>query len=415
VRFVFWSLAAGSAILRRPKLVIRFAANGTIQRIRFQYAGRARSVHYRPARSASTTATVRRAARGRRDDRGAANRRFRREEMKICIVGAGAIGGYLGVRLANSGHEITLIARGAHLDAIRRNGLKLVREDGTEETATNVRALQNIREAGTHDVVLLALKAHQVAGVVADMRALYRPDTVVVALQNGIPWWYFQKHGGEFEGRRIESVDPSGAISAHIEVDRLIGCVVYPAAEIAQPGVIRHIEGNRFSLGELDGSETPRVKKLSETLTQAGFKAPVTSNLRAEIWLKLWGNLSFNPISAVTHATLVDICRFPPTRALAAAMMTEAQAIASKLGIQCRVSLEKRIAGAEAVGAHKTSMLQDIEAGRPIELEALVGAVIELGKLTRTPTPNIEAVYACTALLARTLAGQKGKLRIEPA
>jgi 2-dehydropantoate 2-reductase len=262
--------------------------------------------------------------------------------------------------------------------------------------------------------VILALKAHQVAAVARDLRALFGSDTTLVATQNGIPWWYFQKHGGEFEGRRVEAVDPDGEIMAAIDVERIVGCVVYPAAEIVAPGVIRHIEGNRFSVGELDGAETPRIKKISEVFTQAGMKAPILSNVRAEIWLKLWGNLSFNPISALTHATLVDICRFPLTRSLAAAMMTEAQAIANKLGIQFRVPLEKRIAGAEAVGKHKTSMLQDIEAGRPIELEALVGSVVELGRLTHTPTPHIDAVYACASLLAKTLGEQRGRLRIEP-
>lgn len=334
--------------------------------------------------------------------------------MKICVVGAGAIGGYMGVKLALAGNDVTLIARGAHLEAIKKNGLKLILEDGTEQHARNVKATSVMAEAGPQDIVILALKAHQVAPVARDLRALFGPDTTLVATQNGIPWWYFQKHGGEFEGRRVETVDPNGEIMAAIEVERIVGCVVYPAAEIAAPGVIRHIEGNRFSVGELDGAETPRIKKISEVFTQAGMKAPILSNVRAEIWLKLWGNLSFNPISALTHATLVDICQFPLTRALAAAMMTEAQTIANKLGIQFRVPLEKRIAGAEAVGKHKTSMLQDIEAGRPIELEALVGSVVELGRLTQTPTPHIDAVYACTSLLAKTLGEQRGRLRIEP-
>lgn len=334
--------------------------------------------------------------------------------MKICVVGAGAIGGYMGVKLALAGNDVTLIARGAHLEAIKRNGLKLILEDGTEQHARNVKATSIMAEAGPQDIVILALKAHQVAPVAKDLRALFGSDTTLVATQNGIPWWYFQKHGGQFEGRRVEAVDPNGEIMANIEVERIVGCVVYPAAEIAAPGVIRHIEGNRFSVGELDGAETPRIKKISEVFTQAGMKSPILNNVRAEIWLKLWGNLSFNPISALTHATLVDICQFPLTRALAAAMMTEAQTIANKLGIQFRVPLEKRIAGAEAVGKHKTSMLQDIEAGRPIELEALVGSVVELGRLTQTPTPHIDAVYACTSLLAKTLGEQRGRLRIEP-
>jgi 2-dehydropantoate 2-reductase len=334
--------------------------------------------------------------------------------MKICVVGAGAIGGYMGVKLALAGNDVTLIARGAHLEAIKKNGLKLILEDGTEQHAKDVKATSVMAEAGPQDIVILALKAHQVAPVAKDLRALFGPDTTLVATQNGIPWWYFQKHGGEFEGRRVETVDPNGEIMANVEVERIVGCVVYPAAEISAPGVIRHIEGNRFSVGELDGAETPRIKKISEVFAQAGMKSPILSNVRAEIWLKLWGNLSFNPISALTHATLVDICQFPLTRSLAAAMMTEAQTIANKLGIQFRVPLEKRIAGAEAVGKHKTSMLQDIEAGRPIELEALVGSVVELGRLTQTPTPHIDSVYACASLLAKTLGEQRGRLHIQP-
>src|SRR5262249_38288352 len=246
------------------------------------------------------------------------------------------------------------------------------------------------------DLVLLALKAHQVAPVAAAVRGLLGPESIVVTLQNGIPWWYFLKHPGPYEGTRIEAVDPGGAIAASIDVDRVIGCVVYPAAELIAPGVIHHVEGNRFSVGELDGSETPRVKALSELLRRAGFKAPVLQDVRSEIWLKLWGNLSFNPISALTHATLAGICTFPPSPELAARMMTEAQAIAEKLGVRFRVSLEKRIAGAQGVGEHKTSMLQDVEHGRTLELDALVGAVVELGRLTGTPTPHIDAVYSCT-------------------
>jgi 2-dehydropantoate 2-reductase len=334
--------------------------------------------------------------------------------MKICVVGAGAIGGYMGVKLALAGNDVTLIARGGHLEAIKKNGLKLILEDGSEQHARDVKATSVMAEVGPQDIVILALKAHQVAPVAKDLRALFGPDTTLVATQNGIPWWYFQKHGGEFEGRRVETVDPNGEIMANVEVERIVGCVVYPAAEISAPGVIRHIEGNRFSVGELDGAETPRIKKISEVFSQAGMKSPILSNVRAEIWLKLWGNLSFNPISALTHATLVDICQFPLTRGLAAAMMTEAQTIANKLGIQFRVPLEKRIAGAEAVGKHKTSMLQDIEAGRPIELEALVGSVVELGRLTQTPTPHIDAVYACASLLAKTLGEQRGRLHIQP-
>jgi 2-dehydropantoate 2-reductase len=332
--------------------------------------------------------------------------------MKICIVGAGAIGGYLGVELARAGEDVTLVMRGANLAVVRQQGLALVYADGREVVARDLHVTDRMSEAGRQDVVILGMKAHQVAAVVPDLPALLGPDTPIVTTQNGIPWWYFMKHGGEYDGRRLESVDPGGAIAAGIDADRVIGSIAYPACEMRQPGVIRHIEGNRFTLGELDGQATERARHLSETLRRAGFKAPVASDIRDEIWLKLWGNLSFNPISALTHATLEDICRFPETRALAATMMEEARTVAEKLGVRFKVSLEKRIAGAEAVGPHKTSMLQDIEGGRPIELEALVGSVLELGRITATPTPAIAAVYACVSLLARTAAG--GKVRVEP-
>jgi 2-dehydropantoate 2-reductase len=333
--------------------------------------------------------------------------------MKICIVGAGAIGGLMGAKLALAGEEVTLIARGAHLEAMQKNGLKLIEEDGSEHVAKNVKATSRMAEAGKQDLVILALKAHQVEPIAKEIPAMFHDSTAVVTTQNGIPWWYFQKHGGEFEGRRVETVDPQGHLMASIEVERILGCVVYPAAEIVSPGVIKLIEGNRFPVGELDGAETERVKNICATFVKAGFKSPVLKDIRSEIWLKLWGNLSFNPISALTHSTLVDICQFPLTRQLAADMMTEAQTIAHKLNIEFRVSLEKRIAGAEKVGKHKTSMLQDIEIGRAIEIDALVGAVIELGRLTNTPTPHIDAVYACVKLLAKTLGEEKGRLKIE--
>jgi 2-dehydropantoate 2-reductase len=223
-------------------------------------------------------------------------------------------------------------------------------------------------------------------------------------MQNGIPYWYFHEHGGELAGSIVRSVDPTGLIGSKIAAERVIGCVVYPASELVAPGVVKHIEGDRFPVGELDGSHSARVGRVSECFTRAGFKAPVLDDIRAEIWLKLWGNLTFNPISALTRATLVDICQYPPTRELAAAMMTEAQTIAHKLGITFRVELEKRIAGAEKVGKHKTSMLQDVEAGRAPEIDALVGSVVELGRLTHTHTPHIDAVYALTKLLADTIA-----------
>jgi len=328
--------------------------------------------------------------------------------MKTAIIGAGAIGGYVGVKLALAGEDVTFMVRGANLDAIRKNGMKLIMDDGTEHMARNVKATNNYDEASPQDVVVLAVKAHQLEAVANDVPKLFGPDTVVVTMQNGIPYWYFHKHGGELEGSRMESVDPTGLICEKIPAQRVIGCVVYPASKLVAPGVVKHIEGDRFPVGELDGSTSDRVTRVSECFTRAGFKAPVLDNVRAEIWLKLWGNLTFNPISALTHSTLVDICQNPLTRELAAAMMTEAQTIANKLGITFRVPLERRIAGAEKVGKHKTSMLQDFEAGREPEIEALVGSVVELGRLTHTPTPHIDAVYALAKLLAKTLAEERG-------
>jgi 2-dehydropantoate 2-reductase len=333
--------------------------------------------------------------------------------MKFAVVGAGAIGGYLGARLALAGEDVTFMARGASLAAIREHGLRLIEENGVERLARSAKAVP-MDEAQAVDTVLLAVKAQQVTALAADLPRLFGPVTVVVTLQNGVPWWFFHKLAGPYEGMPVRAADPDGAVARHIAPERIVGAVVYPAAQLVAPGVVKVIEGDRFSLGEPDGSKSERVRALSDALTRAGFKAPVSSDIRAEIWLKLWGNLAFNPISALTHASLVDICRFPPTRALAAAMMAEAQAIAGKLGVRVRISIDRRIAGAQAVGAHKTSMLQDIEAGRPLELEAMVGAVVELARLTATPTPSIDAVDACAALLARTLADANGRLAIAP-
>jgi 2-dehydropantoate 2-reductase len=322
--------------------------------------------------------------------------------MKIAIVGAGAIGGYVGTKLALAGEDVTFLVRGANLAAIRSRGMKLVMSDGTEYVA-NVKATDQYAAAGAQDVVILAVKAHQVEAVADQVPKLFGPDTVVVTMQNGIPYWYFHKHGGDLAGTPVLSVDPSGAIERRIPAQRVLGCVVYPASELVEPGVVKHIEGDRFPLGELDGSTSERVTRVAEAFERAGFKAPVLSDIRAEIWLKLWGNLTFNPISALTRATLVDICQFGPTRQLAAAMMAEAQQVAEKLGITFRVSIDRRIAGAERVGKHKTSMLQDVETGRAPEIEALLGSVVELGRLTKTPTPRLDAVFALTTLLAQTI------------
>lgn len=332
--------------------------------------------------------------------------------MKICVVGAGAIGGMLGVKLALSGHDVTLILRGANLKAVQENGLMLIEESGKELLANPIRATSNISEVGAQDVVILGLKAHQVAAVSPELPALLHSATRVVTMQNGIPWWYFHKLPGQYTGMPVRAVDPDGVIAKYIPIDSVIGSVVYPASEMIRPGVIKVIEGNRFTLGEIDGSDTSSIRAIGDAFKAAGFKAPVSTDIRSEIWLKVWGNLSFNPISALTHATLEDICTYAPTRELAANMMTEAQAIGEKLGVQFKVSLEKRIAGAQAVGQHKTSMLQDVEQGRALELQALVASVIELGQVTSTPTPTIHAVYALTSLLAKNLQKHNATLKI---
>ncbi len=332
--------------------------------------------------------------------------------MKICVVGAGAIGGMLGVKLALSGHEVTLILRGANLQAVQENGLTLIEESGKELLAKPIRATSSISEVGVQDVVILGLKAHQVGAVAPELPSLMHSATRVVTMQNGIPWWYFHKLPGKYTGMPVRAVDPDGVIAKFIPIDSVIGSVVYPASEMIRPGVIKVIEGNRFTLGEIDKSDTPSIRVISDAFKAAGFKAPVSSDIRSEIWLKVWGNLSFNPISALTHATLEDICTYAPTRELAANMMTEAQAIGEKLGVQFKVSLEKRIAGAQAVGQHKTSMLQDVEQGRALELQALVASVIELGQVTGTPTPTIHAVYALASLLAKNLQQHNATLKI---
>jgi ketopantoate reductase len=278
--------------------------------------------------------------------------------------------------------------------------------------ASAVRAVQEMADAGVQDAVLLTLKAHQVRDVLPQLRALFGPETMVMTVQNGLPWWYFQKLGGKYDGRKLESLDPTGILGKKIDADRIIGCVVYPAAAVTAPGVIHHVEGDRFPIGELDGKETERVKRLHDVLVKAGLKSRVLKDIRSEIWLKAWGNLSFNPISALTHATLVDICQFAETRALAARMMEEAQTIAQKLGVTFRVTIDKRIAGAEAVGAHKTSMLQDVEAGRSLETEALIGSILEMAKLTDTPAPAIESVYALVKLLNKVMTVEGGGVKV---
>jgi 2-dehydropantoate 2-reductase len=332
--------------------------------------------------------------------------------MRVCVVGAGAIGGLVAAKLALAGNSVTVIDLGPHLAAIKANGLKLEWHDGKVETA-KVRAVEKAADAGKQDLVVLAVKAHFLDQVVKDIDHLLEPDTMVMTVQNGLPWWYFQKLGGKYDNKKLESLDPSGVLTRKIESNRLIGCVVYPAAAVTAPGVIHHVEGDRFPIGELDGKETERVKRLHDLLVKAGLKSRVLKDIRSEIWLKAWGNLSFNPISALTHATLVDICQFPETRHLAARMMAEAETIAKKLGVTFRVTIEKRIAGAESVGAHKTSMLQDVEAGRSLETEALIGSILEMAGLTETPAPAIESVYALVKLLNKVMLLEGGGVKVE--
>ena len=320
--------------------------------------------------------------------------------MRICVFGAGAIGGFVAARLAMAGEaEVSVIARGPHLAAMQANGLTLKEADRT--TTVRVAATDRPADLPPQDHVFLSLKAHSVPGVLDSLQPLLGPDTAVITAQNGIPWWYFYKHGGVHEGRRIESVDPGGRIWQMIGPERAIGCVVYPAAEIEQPGVIRHVEGDRLPLGEPSGEKSERIAALAKVLVGAGLRAAARPQIRTDIWVKLWGNLSFNPISALTGATLVEIVQDEGTRAVARAMMVEAETIASALGVRLPINVDRRIAGAEEVGAHKTSMLQDLEMGRPMEIDALVVSVQELGRLTGTPTPAIDTVLALIRQRAR--------------
>ncbi|WP_250517007.1 2-dehydropantoate 2-reductase [Caballeronia sp. INDeC2] len=316
--------------------------------------------------------------------------------MKICVYGAGAIGAYLGAQLASAGGDVSFVARGPHLAAMREHGVRL-QIDG-EERVVKVRCTSNPRELGQQDYVIVALKAHSVPGVVDEIRTLLGPDTAIVTAVNGIPYWYFYKHGGELEGTTLDSVDPGAKQWSALGPERAIGCVVYPAAEVVAPGVIRHVYGKKFPIGEPNGERSDRVQKLHELMSAAGLDAPIREQIRDEIWLKLWGNLCFNPISALTHATLDVITSNPATRAVSKAMMLEAKAIADRFGVHFRVDVERRIDGAGAVGAHKTSMLQDLEANRPMEIDPLLTVVQEMGRLVGQPTPTIDTVLALIKL-----------------
>jgi 2-dehydropantoate 2-reductase len=319
--------------------------------------------------------------------------------MKICIYGAGAIGGYLGVELARAGADVSLVARGAHLAAMRSAGLKLLIND--EERVVTPRCTDTPSELGVQDVVIICLKAHSVTGVIEQMQPLLGPRTRIVTAVNGIPYWYFYKHGGAHENSVLESIDPGGRQWRELGPERAIGCIVYPATEIVAPGVVKHVYGNQFPLGEPSGETTSDVKTLAALFTAAGMKAPVLGRIRDEIWLKLWGNVCFNPISALTHATLDTICTDPATRALSRAIMQEAKTIAETFGVNFRVDIDRRIEGARKVGAHKTSMLQDLERGRPMEIDPLVTVVQEMGRMTGIPTPALDSVLALVAQRAK--------------
>ncbi len=319
--------------------------------------------------------------------------------MKICIYGAGAIGGYLGVLLKQGGADVSLIARGAHLEAIKKDGLKLLIDGG--EKIARMPATANPAELGPQDYVIIALKSHQAWEAAEAIKPLLGPHTAVVTAQNGIPWWYFHGFEGQYANLQLQSVDPEGRQWNIIGPERAIGCTVYPATEIVAPGIVKHIYGDRFGLGEPSRKETERVRNLAEAFTAGGLKAKINPEIRNDIWLKLWGNLCFNPISALTHATLDVVATDPGTRMVSRKMMEEAEKIARRIGVHFRVNIERRIDGAAAVGAHRTSMLQDLDKKRPLELDALLTVVQELGRLVNVDTPIIDAVLALTQQMGR--------------
>ena len=320
--------------------------------------------------------------------------------MRIAIYGAGAIGGYLGVQLSQGGQDVTLIARGSHLQAMQQHGVKLL--IGNEKRLARPRCTQSPANVGFQDYVLITLKAPASCQIVEAIQPLLGPQTAVVTAVNGIPWWYFFQLDGPWRDRRLASVDPGGRQWDRIGPQRVIGCVVYPAVEVVEPGLIRHVGGDRISLGEPDGSKSQRVTRLSQIMRQAGLKAPIRTQIRNEIWVKLWGNLSFNPLSALTGATLDVLATDPGTRAVARAMMLEAGAIGHRLNVRFGIDVDRRIAGAAAVGAHKTSMLQDLERGRPMEIDAMLTVVQELGRLVKVNTPTIDVILACVQQRARS-------------
>src|SRR3954470_1900840 len=326
--------------------------------------------------------------------------------MKIVIAGAGAIGGYIGAKLAKAGADVVLFARGPHLKAMQERGLRVISPDGDFEVRPQ--ATGDLATIGRADVIFLGVKAHGLTALAPSLRPLFGPDTAVVSTQNGIPWWYFQGYGGDLEGLRLERVSPGGVMAAAIEPRRVVGSLAYFATDVIEPGVIRHTEGNKISFGEPDGTKSDRLRRITEPLIAAGFRCPINARFRHEIWVKLLGNVAFNPISALTGGTLEELVRHPDTAAVIREIMAETEAVAGKLGIELPISIDQRMAGAEKVGAHKTSMLQDLEAGRPLELEPIVGATVELGERVGVPMPATRAIYACAKMLDEKRRGTLG-------
>jgi len=325
--------------------------------------------------------------------------------MKFLIAGAGAIGAYIGARMSQAGYDVTLFARGPHLRAMQERGVEARSAEGDFVARPTIAA--SLEEVGPVDVVFLGVKAHGLTQLAPQLAPVLGPQTTVVSTQNGIPWWYFQGFGGEWDGLRLERIDPGGVISSAIEARRVVGSIVYFSTEIIAPGVVQHIEGNRISLGEPDGTRSERIRQIAEALVKSGLRAPITTRMRHEIWVKVLGNTSFNPVSALTRATLAQMVRDPGVCALIRNIMQEVEAVSHKLGMELPVSIDQRIAGAEKVGEHKTSMLQDLEAGRPLELEAIVGSVVELGERLGVPMPYTRTVYDCTKLLAQSVAAKQ--------
>jgi 2-dehydropantoate 2-reductase len=321
--------------------------------------------------------------------------------MRYLIAGAGAIGGYLGARMAQAGYDVTLFARGPHLHAMQEKGVQVKSAEGDFTAKPEV--IGTFENAGTFDVVFLGVKAHALTQLAPQLKPVLTPETTVVSTQNGVPWWYFQGFGGEFDGMRLERIDPGGVIAASIDSKRVLGSIIYFATEISEPGVVRHIEGNRITLGEPDGTRSDRCKQIGEDLMASGLRAPITTRIRHEIWVKVLGNASFNPVSALTRATLAQMARDPGVEWVIRNIMEEVEAVSTKLGMELPVTIDQRIAGAEKVGQHKTSMLQDLEAGRPMELEAIVGSVVEIGERVGLPMTTARTVYECVKLLGKTV------------